>query len=119
MERSPHLAGEEFGLLPGGEVATLGDLVVVREAGVDGLDPAAGSSPEFAGERREADRNRDRRRCLARCRGEGPSELPIPAGGRGAGAGQPVERDVVEDRVPGEIADGLAVDEGAGDLVVA
>ena len=41
------------------------DLVEVREAGVDRLDPAARGSPDLAGERREADRNRDRRRSLA------------------------------------------------------
>ena len=97
------------------------DLVEVGEVGVDRLDPAARGSPDLAGERREADRNRDRRRSLAGRTGCGqdPSKFPVPPGGRGAGARQPVQRDVVDDVVPGEIAHGLAVDERAGDLVVA
>ena len=41
------------------------DLVEVGEVGVGLLDPAARGSPDLAGERREADRNRDRRRSLA------------------------------------------------------
>ena len=96
-------------------------LVEVGEAGEDHLDPAARGREDLAGEVRVADRNRDRRRSLAGrtgC-GLGPSELPVPPGGRGAGARQPVQRDVVDDVVPGEIARGLAVDERAGDLVVA
>jgi hypothetical protein len=40
-------------------------------------------------------------------------------GRRGPGACQPVQRDVVEDVVPGGIARGLFVDKRAGDLVVA
>src|ERR671914_2400018 len=120
-ERRSDLGGEELRLLPGGEVAAPVDLVEVGEVGVDRLDPAARGSPDLAGERREADRNRDRRRSLAGRTGCGQelSELPVPPGGRGAGARQPVQRDVVEDAVPGEIARGLAVDERAGDLEVA
>ena len=97
------------------------DLVEVGEAGVDRLNPAARGSPDLAGERREADGNLDRRRSLAGRTGCGQnlSELPVPPGGRGAGARQPVQRDVVDDALPGETAHGLAVDERAGDLVVA
>src|SRR5215831_7605641 len=43
----------------------------------------------------------------------------VRTGRRGSGAGQPVERDVVEDVVAGEVARRHAVDEGARDLVVA
>jgi hypothetical protein len=93
-ECSPHLDGEELRLLPGGEVAAPVDLVEVREVRVDRLDPAARGSPDLAGERREADRNRDRRRSLAGRTGYGlgPSKFPVPPGGRGAGARQPVPR---------------------------
>jgi hypothetical protein len=49
------------------------DLVEVHEVGVDRLDPAARGGPELAGERREADRNRDRRRSLAGRTGHCPS----------------------------------------------
>src|SRR5215213_3179053 len=45
--------------------------------------------------------------------------LRVRPGGRGAGARQPVQRDVVDYVVPGEIARGLVVEERARDLVVA
>src|SRR3954465_13957707 len=115
-ERPPHLGREELGLLPGGEVAAPGGLVEVREAGEHHLDPAARGREDLAWEVREPDRNRDRRRSLAgrpggaRGRGgslarrpgggRGPSKLPIPPGGRGPCARQPVQRDVVDDVVP-------------------
>src|SRR5688572_23992883 len=120
-ERRPDLLREESRLFPGGEVAAPVDLVEVREAGVDRLNPAARGSPDLAGERREADRNRDRRRSRATRTGCGQnlSKLPVPPGGRGAGARQPVQRDVVDDALPGEIAHGLALYKRAGHLVVA
>src|SRR5205823_12808604 len=40
-ERRPDLGREQLGLLPGGEVAALVDLVEVGEVGVDLLGPAA------------------------------------------------------------------------------
>src|SRR3712207_9174086 len=49
----------------------------------------------------------------------GSVALPVRPGRRCPGAGQPVQRDVVEDVVPGEIARRLPLDEGAGHLVVA
>src|SRR5690242_17041714 len=117
-KRCPQLPGEELRLLPGGEVAAPVDRVEVGKAGVDRLDPAARRSPDLAGERREADRNLDRRRSLAASTREKLSELPVPPGGRGAGLRQPVQRDVVDDALPGEIAHGLSVDECPGNLVV-
>src|SRR4051794_7520248 len=102
-------------------MAALVDLIEVVEAGVRQLDPAARGTPDLAGERGESDRKRDVRGSLAgRVRGSlGLSVLPVRPGGRGPGACQPVQRDVVEDVVAGEVASGLPVDEGAGDLVVA
>src|SRR5262245_6962307 len=118
-ERRPHFRGEELRLLPGGEVPAPVDLVVVGDARVHRLDPTARGSPDLARERREADRNRDGRRSLrGRRRGQELSELPVPPGGGGAGARQPVQRDVVDDGLPSEIADGLAVDERTRDLVI-
>src|SRR3954447_18018788 len=81
-ERSPYLVGEELRLLPGGEVAAPVGLVEVGEAGENDLDPAARGREDLAGEVRVADRNRYRRRSLASRTGLGPSELPVPAGGR-------------------------------------
>src|SRR3712207_9556174 len=49
----------------------------------------------------------------------GSVALPVRPGRRCPGAGQPVQRDVVEDVVPGEIARRLPLDESAGHLVVA
>src|SRR5512134_3265864 len=94
------------------------DLVEVGETGVWHLDPAARGSPDLPGERREADGNRDRRRRRT-ARSENLAELPVPPCGRGPGARQPAQGDVVDDALAGEIACGPLVDERAGDLVVA
>jgi hypothetical protein len=64
-------------------VAPAVDLAEVSEAGVDRLNPAARGSEDLAGERREADGNRDRGRSLAGRTGCGLSGLPVPPGGRG------------------------------------
>ena len=61
---------------------------------------------------------RRRQRLVARSRGVGPVRLPVRPRRSGAGAGQPVQRDVVEDVIACEVARGLSVDEGARDLVV-
>ena len=102
-------------------MATAANLVEVCEGGIDRLDPAPRGFKDLTAERRKGDRNRDRRRSLAgrTCCGLGASCFPVPPGGRGAAALQPVQRDVVDDVFRGQIAHGLAVDERAGDLVVA
>ena len=102
-------------------MAAAADLVEVREGGIDLLDPAPRGFKELATECREGDRERDWRRAwpASRATGLGPSCFPVPPGGRGATALQPVQRDVVDDVFLGEIAHGLAIDKRAGDLVVA
>src|SRR5262249_435818 len=45
--------------------------------------------------------------------------VAVRAGRGRAGGGQPVQRDVVDDVFPGEIARGLSAGKGAGDLLVA
>src|SRR4029434_4699438 len=79
LERRAQLRSEECRFFPGGEVATLIDLVEVGKAGVDRLGPAARSSPYLTGERREADRNLDRRRGLTARKlcGQSPCVLPV------------------------------------------
>ena len=61
-ERRAKLFREELRLFPGGEVAALVGLVEVREVGVDLLRPAARGLEDLAGEHREGDRQRNRRR---------------------------------------------------------
>src|SRR3954452_25543852 len=118
-ERCSDLRGEELRLLPGGEMATPVDLVEVREVGVGHLNPAARGSPDLVRERREADRYGRRRRRLNGEAGPCSSVLPVVPVGGGPGALQPVERDVVDDVLPGQVPGRPAVDERAGDLLVA
>jgi hypothetical protein len=88
-------------------VAALVNLVEIGQRRVGLLDPTARGPDPLAGELREADWDLDRRRRLAGRASRGLSVLPVPAGRRGAGAGQPVERDVVRrrpsDRVAGDV----------------
>src|SRR5215469_16677367 len=117
-ERRSDLGREQLRLLPRGEVTAPGGVVVIDEGWVLLLHPAARGAEDLAGEDREADRKRDRWRRLAGRKCLGAGGLPVQAGGRGPGAGQPVQRDVVEDVVPGQTARGPPPGEGAGDLVV-
>src|ERR1700751_4610067 len=98
-------------------MAALVDLVEVDDVRIRRLDPAARRPPDFAGERRETERDRRRRHGLLaggrRVRAVG---LPVRPGRRGASAGQPGERDVVENVVAGEVPRWLVVDERGGDL---
>src|SRR5215203_1029778 len=100
-------------------VAALVDLVEVADVGVRPLKPAARGPEDLVGEGGEADRQRDLRRRLAGRKRLGSSELPVPPGRRRPGPRQPVQREVVDDRVTGEIAGGLPVEKGPRDLVVA
>src|SRR4030095_14227702 len=111
-ERRPDLLREQLGFFPGGEVAALVGLVEVDQVGVRLLDPAARGREDLAREGGEADRDRDLRGSLASGAGGGLSALPVRPGRRRPGAGQPVQADVVEDVVAGEVARGLAVEEG-------
>src|SRR5262249_55238444 len=85
-------------LLPRGEVAALVHLVEVDEVTVGSLYPAPRRAPELAGEDREY-----------RGKGDLPliddaRVLPVEPRRGGPGVGDPVERDVVQDRVSGEAA---------------
>src|ERR1700753_2150415 len=102
MERGAQLGREQFRFLPGGKVTALVDLVVVDEGGVGLLDPAAWRRDDLARKCGEGDRDRNGWRSLTARVSCGLCCLPVRAGRRGAGAGQPVERDVVEDVVSGE-----------------
>src|SRR5689334_22152672 len=118
-ERRAHFGGEQIRFLPSGEVTALVHLVEVDDVGVRLLDPAARGTPDLPGERREADRNRDRRWSLAVLTSIFLSFFPVRACSRRPGACQPIQRDVVDDVVPREIARGLSVDKTAGNLLVA
>ena len=106
-------------LLPRREVTAPIDLVEVDEVGVRLLDPAARGPEDLAGERGEADRERDLRRSLPGRKSLGSSVLPVRPRRRCPGARQPVQRDVVDDPVRGEMARGLPVEKYALDLLVA
>src|SRR5215213_7791078 len=95
------------------------DLVEVREVRVGHLDPAPRGSPDLVGERREADRYGRRRRRLNGEAGPCPSVLPVVPGGGASGARKPIERDVVDDVLLGQVPGRPAVHERTGDLVVA
>src|SRR5215472_10713762 len=86
-ERGPQFLGEHLRLFPGGEVSTFVGLVEVGEGRVAELDPAARGPEDLAGELSEADRDRDRRGCLAGRSGTslGLSALPVRPGRRTAG----------------------------------
>src|SRR6185437_4811798 len=119
LERRAQFGGEQVWLLPGGEVAAPVSLVEVDEVRIDLLGPAARGPEDLVGERGEGDRERDLRGRLPGRTSLGPSSLPVRTRGRGPSAGQPVQRDVVENVVAGEVARGLAAGKPVGDLVVA
>src|SRR5262249_4421460 len=81
--------------------------------GVRPFGPAARGLVDLVGEDR--DRRRDGDVLDAE---EVERVLPVQAGRRDPGAGQPVERDVVEYLVPGQVADGMP-GEGIRDVGVA
>src|SRR5687768_15999230 len=91
LERCAHLRREERRFFPCGKVSASIDFFEVAEAGVHRLDPAARGGPDLAGKRGEADGNLDRRRSSSAVGGQKLSQLPVPPGGRSAGARQPVQ----------------------------
>src|SRR5438128_1509979 len=94
LEGSAQLGAEQPGLLPGGEVAALVELVVVDEIGIGPLGPVAGRLVELI--REDAHRGWD---LDALGTEEGELVLPIEASRRNRGVRQPEQRDVVEDVV--------------------
>src|SRR4051794_16090649 len=118
-ERGAEFLGKQLRLLPGCEVASAVHLVEVDGGGIRALDPAAGTPPDLVREGGERDRDGHVRNALV-CRARLTlGALPVGPARGGAGTGEPVQRDVVEDLVPREVARGPPVHEGAGDLVVA
>jgi hypothetical protein len=86
-------------LFPGGEVAAAVEPVVVDEVGrVGALGPAPGGLVQLVGEHADGDRDGD---------GLGVEEpggvLPVQPGGGDPGVGQPVQGDVVQQVVAGEV----------------
>src|SRR5262249_48081545 len=80
------------------------------------FDPAPWGPPDLAWERREAGWNRDRRGRLARRPSILLSLFPIGPRRRRPGAREPIQRDVVDDVLPREIAGWSLVNEAASDL---
>src|SRR3954465_12686319 len=98
-ERGAQLVGEDPGLLPGGEVATLVNVVVVDEAGVRALRPAPRRLVLLAGKDADGDRDRDTLGVE-----ETAPVFPVQPGRRDSGVRQPIEGDVVEDLVARQFA---------------
>ena len=100
-EPGAELFREELRLLPGGEVPALVDLVEVDEVGVGLLGPAPRGVVLLAGEHAHGHRNGN-----ALGVEEAALVLPVETGRGDPGVRQPVERDVVEDLVTGQLARG-------------
>src|SRR5215510_4808659 len=115
FEGRAHLGDEELGLLPGSEVAALGELVVVDELRVRPLRPSLRSGVDLLGKDAHADGDLDTP-GVEEAALRHPPEFPVEPGRGDRGVREPVVRDVVEDVVTGE-ALRLAV-ETAGDYVV-
>src|SRR3954452_22357151 len=114
LECGPDLRCEKLRLFPGSEVAALVDLVEVSDVRVARLDPAARRPPDLSWKRREAERDLRRRQWLrTRGRRVRPVRLPIRSSCRGTGAGEPVQRDVVEDVIACQVAGRLPIEKGA------
>src|SRR3712207_1102151 len=99
-ERRAHLGGEQLGLLPGGEVVALVDLVEVDEVRVGTLGPAPRRPVQLA--REDAD---GRRHGDALDVEEAERVLPVETARGDAGVRHPGERDVVQHLVAGEVPD--------------
>src|SRR5262249_21333723 len=90
-ECGAQLLGEQLRLLPGSEVATLVDLVVIDQVGVRPLRPASWCLILLAGKDAHGHWNGD-----ALGVEEATPIFPVEARRRDSGVCQPVERDVVE-----------------------
>ena len=99
-------------------MAALFDLVEVSDVRVGVLNPAARSPENSPGNVVKPTGSDTGAGAWPAARAVGSSAFPVRPGRRGPGARQPVQGDVVEDVVPGEVARRLLVEEGAGDLVV-
>src|SRR5687768_739640 len=93
-ERGSDFLGEEMWLLPGGEVTTLVDLVVVDEAGIRPLRPTPRRLILLA--RKHAHGDRDGNPLGVE---EAAPVFPVETRRGDARVREPVERDVVEDLV--------------------
>src|SRR5215471_3414644 len=109
-EPGPDLGREDVRLLPGGEVVAAVELVEVDEVRISPLRPCPGRLVDLV--REDADGGRDGDALVVE---EAELVLPVEAGRRDARVRQPVQRHVVEDLVPGEVADRVAV-EGPHDV---
>src|SRR5438309_9993949 len=99
-EGGAELFGEELGLFPGCEVAASVDLVVMDEVvRVGALGPAPRCLVQLVREHADGERDRDLLGVE-----EVRFVLPVETGRGYPGVGQPVERDVVKQVVPREVA---------------
>src|ERR1700751_3701538 len=98
-ERRAQLGREQLRLLPGGEVAAFVDLVEIDEVAVGTLGPTLRRAVDLAWKHRHCDRDRYVRGLLTRGVQDRRGVLPVEPRGRNCAVRQPVERDVVQDRI--------------------
>src|SRR3984957_5749643 len=104
-EARAELLGKELRLLPGGVVPSPFDLVEVNELRIRPLGPATWGLIILAGKRAHGRRDGDVGGVV-----EAEVKLPIEASRGDRRVRQPVERDVVEDVVPRQVARRMPVD---------
>src|SRR2546425_895222 len=99
-EGFPQLLGKELWLLERGEVTAPVDLIPVEQVGPQRLSPGLWRAEYLV--------RKDRRRhwqfdpSAGQARHAGAGVLPVDAGRRRGGIGEPVETDIVEHRIDGE-----------------
>src|SRR5580704_1082466 len=111
-EGLPQLLGEEFWLLERGEVPALVELIPVEQVGPQRLSPGLWRAEYFVRKHRRGHWQFDPSAGQARLAGTGV--LPVDAGRRRGGAGEPVETDIVEHCIDGKLIFRIAVVIGPG-----
>src|SRR6266446_7866486 len=107
LEGLPQLLGEELRLLQRGEVTASVEFIPVEQVGPQRLSPGLWRDKYLVRKNRRRHWQFDP--SARRARHAGARVLPVEAGRRRGGVGEPVETDIVEHRIDGELIFGIAV----------
>src|SRR6476659_1872312 len=107
LEGLPQLLGEELWLLERGEVTAPVDLIPVEQVGPQRLSPGLWRAEYLV--RKDRGRHWQFDPSAGQARRAAAGVLPVDAGRRRGGVGEPVETDIVEHRIDGEFIFGIAV----------